>query len=105
MEGKSATIDIPTMMKKRLVVTGSTLRGRPIAEHAAIAKDLEKNIWPLIEAGVIKPHIDTTFPLADAARAGHGRIVAALDQAHNETARRHQDEDGQRLAVSAAPVR
>ena len=69
MEGKTATIDIPTMMKKRLIVTGTTLRGRPISEQAAIAKDLEKNIWPLIEAGVIKPHIDSTFPLEEATRA------------------------------------
>jgi len=86
MEGKTASFDVPTLMKKRLLVTGSTLRGRPIPELAVIAHDLEKNIWPLIDAGIIRPHIDRSFPITDVVGAhkymessSHiGKIVLSL---------------------------
>lgn len=86
MEGKLATFDIRLLMQKRLIVTGSTLRGRPIAEQAALARDLEDKIWPLIEAGKIKPHVDRSFALDDVAAAHKfmegnqhiGKIVLSL---------------------------
>ena len=56
-------------MLKRLTLTGSTLRGRRIAEKAAIAAAVEARIWPLIEAGRIKAVVDTVLPLAEAAKA------------------------------------
>jgi NADPH2:quinone reductase len=56
-------------MLKRLWHTGSTLRSRPVAEKAAIAQALEKDVWPHLAAGRVKPVIFKTFPLADAAAA------------------------------------
>lgn len=67
--GSKATIDIQTLMTKRLILTGSTLRARPPEEKAALAAQLEKKIWPLIEAGKIRPVIQDSFPLAKAQEA------------------------------------
>ena len=69
MNGVKATINILTMMQKRLTLTGSTLRTRPIAEKGAIADALRQHVWPLLEAGKAAPVIHATFPLADAAAA------------------------------------
>jgi len=57
------------IMTQRLTITGSTLRPRTVAQKAAIARQLEAKVWPLLEAGTVKPLIHTTFPLADAAGA------------------------------------
>ena len=57
------------MMLKRLTLTGSTLRARPVADKAAIAKPLREKVWPLLDQGKIKPIIHATFPLAEAAKA------------------------------------
>ena len=57
------------VMLKRLTLTGSTLRPRSIEEKAALASALEAKVWPLIEAGRVKPLIDNVFPLARAADA------------------------------------
>ena len=57
------------LLRRRLLITGSTLRPRPVAFKAAIAKALRQHVWPLIEAGRIKPVIHSTFPAAEAARA------------------------------------
>ena len=57
------------VLRKRLVITGSTLRPRPVAFKAAIASALRANVWPLLESGAIKPVIHSTFAAADAARA------------------------------------
>jgi NADPH2:quinone reductase len=57
------------VLRKRLVVTGSTLRPRPVAFKAAIADALKKNVWPLLEKGAIKPVIHSVFPAAEAAKA------------------------------------
>jgi len=65
----SATVDFRRIMLKRLTHTGSTMRSRAVAEKAVIAAALEKNVWPLIAAGRIKPLIYRTFPLSDAAAA------------------------------------
>jgi NADPH2:quinone reductase len=64
-----ATVDFRRIMLKRLTHTGSTLRSRPVAEKAAIARAVEEKVWPLIAAGHVKPVIYRTFPLADAAAA------------------------------------
>ena len=50
------------MLRKRLVITGSTLRPRPIAFKGAIAKALKTNVWPWLESGRIKPVIHSVFP-------------------------------------------
>lgn len=66
LRGKRAELDIGTVMMKRLVITGSLLRPRSDAQKAAIAASLKRTVWPLIEAGQIRPVIDSVFPLADA---------------------------------------
>jgi len=67
--GLKTTINILTMMQKRLTLTGSTLRVRPVAEKGAIAAALEQHVWPLLEAGTAWPAVHATFPLQDAAAA------------------------------------
>jgi putative PIG3 family NAD(P)H quinone oxidoreductase len=67
--GPRANVDFRRIMLKRLTHTGSTLRSRPLAEKAAFARALEREVWPLITAGKVKPVIDRTFPLAQAAAA------------------------------------
>jgi len=69
LEASRAEVDFLPMMIKRLTITGSTLRPRTIAQKAEIAAELRQNVWPLIEAGKVKPLIHKTFPLADAAAA------------------------------------
>ncbi len=69
MAGPTVTFNMQKMMVKRLTLTGSTLRPRPVADKAAIARSLREKVWPLLVAGTVKPVIDTTFPLADAAKA------------------------------------
>lgn len=68
-QGSKATIDLLPVMLKRLTITGSTLRARPVAEKARIAVALRQKIWPLLEAGTIKPAVYRTFSLNDAAEA------------------------------------
>ncbi|HEY2243319.1 MAG TPA: zinc-binding dehydrogenase, partial [Xanthobacteraceae bacterium] len=58
---------------KRLTHTGSTLRARAVADKAAIAQAVEKNVLPLLASGRVKPLIDSTFPLAQAS-AAHTRM-------------------------------
>ena len=67
--GMKSTIDVGPLMRRRLTVTGSTLRPRDVAFKAAIAQSLRAKVWPLIGSGAIKPVIHATFPLADAAKA------------------------------------
>jgi len=67
--GSAATLDIGKLMHRRLTVTGSTLRPRPVAFKAAIARRLHEVVWPLIEAGKVRPVIQEVFPAADAAEA------------------------------------
>jgi NADPH2:quinone reductase len=57
------------LLRRRLLITGSTLRPRPVAFKAAIAKALHQHVWPLIEAGRVKPVIHSVFPAAQASRA------------------------------------
>ncbi len=67
--GSKAEIDIFEIQRRRIVITGSTLRPRPVEFKGAIARSLREKIWPLIEAGRIKPVIYKTFPLAQASEA------------------------------------
>ena len=69
LRGAKAELTIPTIMQRRLTVTGSTLRARSVAEKAAIARAVQANVWPLLESGAVKPVIYQTFPLQDAAGA------------------------------------
>jgi|SRR5580704_7004123 NADPH2:quinone reductase len=71
-----ANVDFRRIMLKRLHHTGSTLRSRSIEDKAAIARAVEQKVWPLIAAAKVKPLIDQTFPLADAAGA-HARMEAS----------------------------
>src|SRR5262245_4990625 len=68
-----ATVDFRRIMLKRLHHTGSTLRPRSLEEKASIARGLEEKVWPLVAAGKIKPVIDSTYPLREAAKA-HTRM-------------------------------
>jgi NADPH:quinone reductase-like Zn-dependent oxidoreductase len=60
-------------MMKRLTLTGSTLRGRPADEKARLARAVEESVWAWIANRWMRPVIDTTFPLAEAA-AAHARL-------------------------------
>jgi putative PIG3 family NAD(P)H quinone oxidoreductase len=70
-------LEVPVMriMQKRAVVTGSTLRPRPADEKARLAAEIERVVWPWIAAGKLKPVIDATFPLEEAA-AAHAHLEA-----------------------------
>lgn len=57
------------VLRRRLAITGSTLRPRPVAFKAAIARQLREKVWPLLESGAIRPVIHGTFDAADAAKA------------------------------------
>ena len=67
------TVDLMRLMLKRLTHTGSTLRARAVADKAAIAQAVEKNVLPLLASGRVKPLIDSTFPLAQTC-AAHTRM-------------------------------
>jgi putative PIG3 family NAD(P)H quinone oxidoreductase len=69
LQGSKAEVNFLPVLVKRLTIGGSTLRPRPVAFKAAIARNLEEKIWPLIAEGRIKPVIHQTFPLAEAAEA------------------------------------
>ncbi|MGA0595241.1 NAD(P)H-quinone oxidoreductase [Enterovirga sp. CN4-39] len=67
--GSRATLDFRPVMVKQLVLTGSTLRARSVAEKARIVAQLRRDVWPAVAAGRIRPVLDRTFPLAEAAAA------------------------------------
>lgn len=69
MLGKDVGIDLSLIMRKRLTITGSTLRSRDIAFKTAVAQSLEKNIWPFLNSGKIRPVIFKIFPATKAAEA------------------------------------
>ncbi|HEU0229660.1 MAG TPA: NAD(P)H-quinone oxidoreductase [Burkholderiaceae bacterium] len=76
--GAKATIDCGQILRRRLTITGSTLRPRPVAFKGAIAQSLRRHAWPLLEAGKIRPVIHSEFPLAQA-RDAHA-LMDAGDQ-------------------------
>ncbi len=67
--GNKATVSLGQILLRRLTVTGSTLRPRPVAFKAAIAQQLRERVWPLLESGKIKPVIYQVFNLEEAAKA------------------------------------
>ncbi|WP_217430878.1 NAD(P)H-quinone oxidoreductase [Sphingomonas bacterium] len=73
LSGMEITVPIMALMAKRAVITGSTLRSRTSEEKSALAKRVEEVVWPWIAEGKLRPQIDSTFPLAEAA-AAHERM-------------------------------
>jgi putative PIG3 family NAD(P)H quinone oxidoreductase len=82
MRGATSEISLASIMRRRLTVTGSTLRSRTPAEKGVIASALEREVWPLLAAGRVRPVIDAVFPLADAAAAHRklesGEVIGKL---------------------------
>jgi len=69
LQGAKAEIDLVRLLRRRLTISGSTLRSRTVQEKGAIASALERAVWPLVEAGTVRPVIHATFPLKEAAEA------------------------------------
>lgn len=67
--GTKAEFNAGLVLRRRLMITGSTLRPRPVAFKSAIAASLKTRVWPLLEKGAIKPIIHSTFPAGEAAKA------------------------------------
>jgi NADPH2:quinone reductase len=90
--GARADVDLNAVLRRRLVITGSTLRPRPVEFKGAIARKLRAVVWPLIEAGRIRPVLFRTFPLGEAAAAHAlmesgqhvGKIVLEVDPTAQE---------------------
>ena len=82
LAGARGEADFSALMRKRLTLTGSTLRGRDADEKARLAAAVEAKVWPLVEQGALKPVIAATFPLAEAAGAHavleHGEHVGKV---------------------------
>jgi NADPH2:quinone reductase len=80
--GAAAEIDLARLMQRRLTLTGSTLRIRSVAEKAAIARELEQHVWPLLAGRHIAPVVHATFPLDRAADAHRllesGKVIGKL---------------------------
>lgn len=83
MQGPKVELNLMPLMLKRLILTGTTLRARPVEEKARIRAAVEKHFWPAVISGEIKPVLDGIFPAAEAdgaqahmARGGHiGKII------------------------------
>jgi NADPH:quinone reductase len=73
--GARSDISIPEVMRRRLVLTGSTLRPRSVEFKTLVADEIARTVWPFVEGGRLKPVIDCTFPLSEAAKA-HRRMDA-----------------------------
>ena len=69
LQGSKAELDLRQVLGKRLTITGSTLRPQTTTEKATIAADLKNHVLPLLESGAVRPIIDSTFPLGEAAKA------------------------------------
>ncbi len=84
--GARAEVDMSLIMRKRITLTGSTLRPRTVAQKAEIAAALRERVWPLLDAGRVRPVVHATFPLDDASAAHRlmessthiGKIVLTL---------------------------
>jgi NADPH2:quinone reductase len=68
------------VLRRRLTITGSTLRPRPVSFKAAIARNLREHVWPLIEAGRIRPVIHSTFDAASADGAANAHRLMESNQ-------------------------
>ena len=76
--GATAELDINALLRKSAAVIATSLRGRPAAEKAAIVAAVREHVWPLIEAGTVRPVVYRTFPLAQAADA-HRELEASAN--------------------------
>ena len=74
LQGPQVQLNLLRIMLKKITLTGSTLRSRPVAEKARLAAAVEKNVWPWIAEGKVRPIIDRVFPLAEAELA-HARLT------------------------------
>ena len=73
--GAKAEIQIADVMRRRLTLTGSTLRARPVEFKTMVAAEIAHTVWPYVEGGRLRPVIDSSFPLSQAAEA-HARMEA-----------------------------
>jgi NADPH2:quinone reductase len=73
LQGPRAELDLNAVMRRRLTITGSTLRPQSVAAKARIADSLRREVWPLLATGRVRPVMDAEFPLAQAAQA-HERL-------------------------------
>src|SRR5207253_7794129 len=73
--GAKAEVTIPDLMRRRLTLTGSTLRPRSVEFKTMVADEIARTVWPYVEGGRLKPVIDSSYPLAQAA-AAHARMEA-----------------------------
>lgn len=88
LRGAKVTLNLFPVMTKRLTLTGSTLRARTVEEKGRIAQALREKVWPLVEAGKVKPVVHATFPMEKAADAHRlmessahiGKIVLIVEQ-------------------------
>ncbi|MGB3379817.1 MAG: zinc-binding dehydrogenase, partial [Allopontixanthobacter sediminis] len=71
--GMKAEINMAQVMSRRLTMTGSTLRARPDTFKAAVREEIAQIVWPFVESGRLRPEMDLTFPLTEAA-AAHERM-------------------------------
>jgi NADPH:quinone reductase-like Zn-dependent oxidoreductase len=86
--GTKSELDLGALLAKRATVYATTLRARPLEEKATIVASVRKNVWPLIESGSVRPIIDETLPMAEAAqahrileRSGHiGKILLETER-------------------------
>jgi putative PIG3 family NAD(P)H quinone oxidoreductase len=86
--GPSAEINIARIMMRRLMLTGSTLRARSVAFKTLVADEIARSVWPYVEEGRLRPVVDSTFPVAEAADAHRrmdagdhvGKIVLVVEQ-------------------------
>jgi putative PIG3 family NAD(P)H quinone oxidoreductase len=84
--GARAELDINALLRKRGLLIATSLRARPLAEKAAIVADVRERLWPMVEAGAVRPVVDRVVPLRDAAAAHRaveagehvGKIVLAV---------------------------
>lgn len=67
--GPRAVINMMPVLQRRLTITGSTLRPRPVVEKGTIAREVERHVWPLLESGLVRTVVHASFPLAAAAEA------------------------------------
>jgi NADPH2:quinone reductase len=85
--GAEVKLDLRLLMGKRLVITGSTLRSRPVEEKRRLRDGVEEHVWPLLESGKVRPVMDRVFPMDEVAeahqrmeRSDHiGKIVLRID--------------------------
>ncbi|GAA4522031.1 MULTISPECIES: NAD(P)H-quinone oxidoreductase [Nonomuraea] len=67
--GRKAELDLGVLLAKRASVHGTTLRARPVEEKGAIVRSVVENVWPLIDAGAVRPVVFAELPMSDAAEA------------------------------------